>query len=66
MNKNLFLNLLFVSILTLFTFGFSEAPPECTSGLVDEENSYSGNWDMHVGGCWTPPEPRTCVYCEYL
>lgn len=39
-----------------------EIPSECTPGA---SYGYYGNWDMHVGGCWLPPEPVTCAYCEY-
>jgi hypothetical protein len=40
-------------------------PSECGYG-ADPDLSYSGNWDSENGGCWTPPEPRTCVHCEYF
>lgn len=43
----------------------SSVPEECGPG-ADPSSSYSGNWDLHEGGCWLPPEPRTCVVCNYM
>lgn len=65
MNKNRISKHYLILFLTIIAFGFTSIPPECGPG-ADPQLSYDGNWDMHVGGCWTPPEPRTCVYCEYL
>ena len=59
-----------VVLILAFTFTGTSAmlgPYGCASdGVLDEENSYEGNWDMHVGDCWVPPEPHTCTVCNYM
>lgn len=55
----------------LFTFNViaqsipGEIPEECQEG-ADPQSSYYGNWDLHVGDCWQPPEPKTCAVCNYM
>lgn len=52
--------------LILTSSSFAMFNPNCPSGFPDPESSYDGNWDLHVGGCWQPPEPHTCTVCNYM
>lgn len=62
---------IFGLVIVMITIALSSSsamniPEACTSGPVEESSSYEGNWDMHVGGCWLPPEPHTCTVCNYI
>lgn len=46
-------------------------PEECeenqpAGATIDADRSYSGTKDLDVGGCWIPPNPKTCVVCTYV
>lgn len=63
--KNLLLLISVVLVLIIsFSISNAYAPEACTDG-ANEELSYEGNWDMHVGGCWSGT-PITCAHCEYM
>lgn len=66
MKSQKLLGLLFLIFAFTFTSSSAMFAPQCPSGIEDPETSYDGNWDLHVGDCWTPPEPHTCTVCNYM